>query len=381
MILSGPTAATTDGSAEPCGALHVRAVAEVAPVLEVGTNGRAAGPVARRRRRVLLSFGLVVALGALFVVALMSVAYGSKPIAFGRVIDSFTHYDSSLNDHLIIRTLRIPRTAVGLMAGVCLGLSGAVMQGLSRNPLADPGLLGVDAGASLFVVLGIALFDLSELSDFVWFAFAGAFAASVIVYVLGSAGRTGATPVKIALAGAALTALLGSFTSAVLVLDASTLDQFRFWAVGSIAGRTGDLAWQMLPFAVAATVVALGCGRTLNSLALGDDTATSLGISLGRSRALCALAIVLTAGTATAAAGPIAFVGLTIPHVVRKFTGPDHRWLLPYCAILGPILLLGSDVIGRLIDRPAEVQVGIVTALVGAPFFVLLVRRTKLAQL
>ena len=344
-------------------------------------RGIRSGLAARRRRRTLLSVGLVVALALLGLVVLMSVAYGSKQIGFREVIRSFTDYDSTLNDHLIVRTLRIPRTAVGLMVGVCLGLSGAVMQGLSRNPLADPGLLGVDAGASLFVVIGIALFGLTDLSSTVWVAFAGEFAASVVVYVLGSAGRTGATPVKIALAGAALTALLGSFTSAILVLDASTLDQFRFWAVGSIAGRTGDLAWQMLPFAIAATVVTLSCARTLNSLALGDDTATSLGMKLGTSRALCAVAIVLTAGTATAAAGPISFVGLTIPHVVRKFTGPDHRWLLPYCAILGPILLLGSDIIGRVIDRPAEIQVGIVTALVGAPFFVVLVRRTKLAQL
>ena len=347
----------------------------------VAGNGSGSGIAARRRRRLLLSLGLIGALGALFMILLMSVAYGSKQIPFGRVIDSFTDYDTTLNDHLIIRTLRIPRTAVGLMAGVCLGLSGAVMQGLTRNPLADPGLLGVDAGASLFVVLGIALFDVTDLYSYVWFAFAGAFAASVLVYLLGSAGRSGATPVKIALAGAALTALLGSFTQAILVLDASTLDQFRFWAVGSIAGRTTELAWQMLPFAIAATLASLCCARTLNSLALGDDTAKSLGISLGKSRALCAVAIVLTAGTATAAAGPIGFVGLTIPHVVRRFTGPDHRWLLPYCAVLGPILLLGSDIIGRVVDRPAEVQVGIVTALVGAPFFVYLVRRTKLAQL
>jgi iron complex transport system permease protein len=312
---------------------------------------------------------------------MMSIAYGSKSIPFRTVLGAFEDYDPTSNDHLIIRTLRVPRTAVGLMAGCCLGLSGAVMQGLSRNPLADPGILGVHAGASLFVVIGIYLFHVTSLQGYVWFAFAGAFVASLIVYVLGSAGRSGATPVKIALAGAALTALLGSFTSAVLVLDASTLDQFRFWAVGSIAGRTGEVARQVLPFALAAVAVALLSARTLNTLALGDDTATSLGVRLGWSRALCALAIVLTAGTATAVAGPIGFVGLTIPHVVRWFTGPDHRWLLPYCAILGPILLLGSDIVGRVVDRPAEVQVGIVTAVVGAPFFIVLVRRTRLSQL
>jgi iron complex transport system permease protein len=335
----------------------------------------------RARRRVALATGLVVAAVALAFIALLSIAYGSKSIPLGRVIDSFTHYDRKVNDHLIIHTLRMPRTAVGLMAGACLGLAGAMMQGLTRNPLADPGILGVDAGASLFVVFGIAVFHVGDLRGYVWFAFAGAFVASVIVYVLGSAGRTGATPVKIALAGAALSALLRSFTSAVLVLDASTLDQFRFWEVGSIAGRTTDVAWQVAPFALVAIVVSLATARTLNTLALGDDTARSLGARLGWSRALCAVAIVLTAGTATAVAGPIAFVGLTIPHVVRKFTGPDHRWLLPYCMLLGPILLLGSDIIGRLVDRPAEIQAGIVTAIVGAPFFIYLVRRTRLAQL
>ena len=335
----------------------------------------------RTRRRTALVGGLLLAVAALGIVTLLSIAYGSKPIPIGRVIDSFTHYDHTSNDHLIIRTLRLPRTAVGLMAGACLGLSGAVMQGLTRNPLADPGILGVDAGAALFVVIGISVFHIVDLRGYVWFAFAGAFVASVIVYVLGSAGRTGATPVKITLAGAALTALLGSFTSAVLVLDSATLDQFRFWAVGSIGGRTSGVAWEVAPFALVAVVVSLGTARTLNTLALGEDTARSLGVKLSWSRALCAVAIVLTAGTATAMAGPIGFVGLTIPHVVRKFTGPDHRWLLPFCMLLGPILLLGSDIIGRVIDRPAEIQVGIVTALVGGPFFIALGRRTRLAQL
>ncbi|HRD99739.1 MAG TPA: iron ABC transporter permease, partial [Ilumatobacteraceae bacterium] len=351
--------------------------AEKVPGAEVPARGLRA----RRRRLTLLSAGLFVAAGLLVLVLFFSVSYGSKEIPFRDVIRSFTDYDPTSNNHLIIRTLRIPRTAVGLMVGACLGLSGAVMQGLSRNPLADPGLLGVDAGAALFVVLGISVFGVSSLYSYVWFAFAGAFAASVVVYALGSAGRTGATPVKIALAGAALTALLSSFTSGILVLDASTLDQFRFWAVGSLAGRTSSLAWQMLPFAIVATVASLFTARTLNSLAMGEDTAKSLGLNINRARGLCALAIVLTAGTATAAAGPIGFIGLTIPHVVRKSTGPDHRWLLPYCALLGPILLLGSDVIGRVVDRPAEVQVGIITALIGAPFFIYLVRRTRLAQL
>ena len=267
------------------------------------------------------------------------------------------------------------------MVGACLGLSGAIMQGLTRNPLADPGILGVNAGAALAVVIAIYVFDAGSLLGYVWFSFAGALVASLIVYGLGSGGRTGATPVKIALAGAAVSALLGSFTSAILLLDTATLDQFRFWSVGSIAGRDGDIARQVAPFVVVAVALSLCTWRALDTLALGDDVARSLGASVGRARALCGIAIVLTAGTATAACGPIAFVGLVIPHMVRKFTGPAHRWLLPYSMILAPILLLGSDIIGRVIARPSEVQVGIVTALVGAPFFVVVARRTRLTQL
>jgi iron complex transport system permease protein len=334
----------------------------------------------RRRRRVLLLLGLVGLTVVLAAVSLLSVAYGSNPIPLRTVIRAFTAYDGS-NEHLIVRSLRVPRTLVGLMVGVCLGLSGAVMQGLTRNPLADPGLLGVDAGAALFVVVGIYLFDVRTLNGYVWYSFAGAAAASVVVYALGSAGRTGATPVKIALAGAALSALLGSFTSAILLLDTDTLDQYRFWAVGSIAGRDGDIARQVVPFVLVAVVLGLASWRALDTLALGDDVARSLGASLVRSRSLCALAVVATAGIATAACGPISFVGLVVPHMVRRFTGPEHRWLLPYSAMVGAILLLGSDIIGRVIARPAEVQVGIVTALVGAPFFIYLARRTRLAAL
>ena len=332
------------------------------------------------RRRPLLIGGLVVSAVVLTFVTLLSIAYGSKPIPIGTVFEAFTEFDGS-NDQLIVRSLRVPRTVIGLMVGACLGLSGAIMQGLTRNPLADPGILGVNAGAALAVVIAIYVFDAGSLLGYVWFSFAGALVASVIVYGLGSGGRTGATPVKIALAGAAVSALLGSFTSAILLLDTATLDQFRFWSVGSIAGRDGDIARQVAPFVVVAVALSLCTWRALDTLALGDDVARSLGASVGRARALCGIAIVLTAGTATAACGPIAFVGLVIPHMVRKFTGPAHRWLLPYSMILAPILLLGSDIIGRVIARPSEVQVGIVTALVGAPFFVAVARRTRLTQL
>ncbi|MDY7102449.1 MAG: iron chelate uptake ABC transporter family permease subunit [Actinomycetota bacterium] len=325
--------------------------------------------------------GLIVLAGVLFLVLLASVAYGAKPMALSSVFDAFLNYDPTSNDHLIVRSLRVPRTIVGILVAISLGLAGAVMQGVTRNPIADPGILGVNAGAAMFVVAGIYLFGVTSLLGYVWFAFAGAALASFVVYFLGSLGRGGATPVKLALAGAAVTAMLASVTRAILLIDVATLDQYRFWAVGSLAGRDTEIAVQVAPFVVIGSVLALASGRVLNALALGDDVAASLGQRVGLARFSSALSVVFLCGAATAAAGPIGFVGLTIPHVARSITGPDYRWILPYSMVLAPILLLGSDVIGRVVARPGELQVGIVTALIGAPFFVMLVRRRKLAEL
>ncbi|MEX2587828.1 MAG: iron chelate uptake ABC transporter family permease subunit [Actinomycetota bacterium] len=333
------------------------------------------------KSRPLRGVGLVLSAGLLVVVALASIAVGSKQISFPVVIEALTSFNPELNDHLIIRSLRIPRTVIGVLVGVGLGLAGAVMQGVARNPLADPGILGVSAGAALAVVIAIFVFGAGSLLGYVWFAFAGALIASVVVYALGSLGREGATPVKLALAGAAMSAFLGSITTAIIIVDVATLDQYRFWAVGSLAGRTPEIAVQVAPFVLVGVAMALVSGRLLNALSLGDDVARSLGQKVGLSRAFSAISVVLLVGAATAAAGPIGFVGLTVPHVARAITGPDYRWILPYSAVLAPVLLLGSDILGRIIARPGEVQVGIVTALVGAPFFVALVRRRKLAEL
>jgi iron complex transport system permease protein len=340
----------------------------------------------RRARRSLLhsgwtrAGGLLVAVAVLLVVLLCSIAFGSKPIPVGTVWSALVDGGAS-NDALIVRSLRVPRTLLGLEVGVALGLAGALMQGVTRNPLADPGLLGVDAGAALAVVIAIYTLDVTALTGYVWFAFAGAALASLVVYSLGSLGRGGATPVKLALAGAALSALLTALTSAVLLLDLETLDQFRFWVVGSLAGRGSEVVAQVTPFLVVGTVLALLAARSLNTLALGDDVARSLGQRVGLARGVAAVAIVILCGGATAAAGPIAFVGLTVPHVARAICGPDYRWILPWSLVLAPTLLLSADVIGRVIARPGEVQVGIVTAFVGAPFFIALVRRRKLADL
>ncbi|MFD9890425.1 FecCD family ABC transporter permease [Amycolatopsis sp. NPDC059027] len=337
--------------------------------------------VRRRHRGVTLAAGLLVLVAVLALAVVLSIAVGARGVAPGTVFDALIHFDPANPDHVVVRDLRLPRTLIGLLAGVALGLAGAVIQGVTRNPLADPGILGVNAGAALFVVLGITVFGLTSVTGYVWLGFLGAAIAGTVVYAIGSLGREGATPVKLALAGAAVTAALASVTSGVLLTDTTTFDQFRFWQVGSLTGRDPAAIGQVLPFLAAGVLLALGSARMLNTLSLGEDLARALGQNVVLTRLLCALAVIVLCGSATAIAGPIGFVGLTVPHVARLITGPDHRWLLPYSAVLAPLLLLVADVVGRVVLRPAEVAVGIVTAVIGAPVFVVLVRRRKLAQL
>lgn len=299
----------------------------------------------------------------------------------GSVIEAFWSYDIANTDHLVVRELRLPRTIVGLMVGAALGVAGALMQAVTRNPLADPGILGVNAGASFAVVLAIWWFGLTSVVDLVWFAFVGAAISSVVVYALGSLGRGGATPVRLALAGVALSSLLFALTRAVTLIDEATLDQFRFWAVGSLSGRDMEVVTGLVGFILVGLLLALGVSRPLNGLSLGDDTAAALGIRVGTTRLVAGVAIVLLCGSAVAAVGPVGFVGLVIPHTVRAVVGPDQRWLLPACAIAGPTLLILCDTIGRVIARPGEVQVGIMTAAIGGPTFVVLVRRVRMMQL
>jgi iron complex transport system permease protein len=372
---------TGDGNDSPALGTGVTATIEAPPQADAPTATRATA--AKRglfRSGWAKGGGLVVLAGVLAFVCFLSLAYGSKPIPLGTVMDALWDFDGS-NDHLIVRTLRGPRTIVGLLVGAGLGLAGAVMQGVTRNPLADPGLLGIESGAALAVVLAIHTFDVDSVTGHVWFALVGAGVGSIVVYTIGSMGRGGATPVKLALAGAALAALFTSLVWAILLLDVTTLDQFRFWLVGSIAGRDSEVAWSVAPFLAVGAVLGLGSARSLNTLALGEDVARSLGQRLAVTRTIAVLSVALLCGGATAAAGPIAFVGLTVPHIARAICGPDYRWVLPWSLLLAPTLLIGADVIGRVVARPGELQVGIVTALVGAPFFVALVRRRKLASL
>ncbi len=272
---------------------------------------------------------------------------------------------------------RVPRTLLALLAGAALGLSGAVMQGVTRNALADPGILGVTTGSSLAVVVGIAFFDLSSPSGYVWVAIAGGAAAAVFVYAVGSLGRSGATPLKLTLAGAATSAALSSLISAILLPRIDVINQFRFWQIGGVGGASFDSLSLVLPFLAVGAALSLAAARGLNSLALGDDLASGLGQSVARTRLIAAAGAVILCGAVTAVAGPIGFVGLVVPHLCRLMIGIDHRWLLPSSLIVGAALLTTADVIGRVVARPSEVDVGIVTAFVGAPVFIHIVRRQR----
>ena len=335
-------------------------------------------PESLRRRRLI---GLGVATALLLVMVILSLALGARDVAIGDVWNALFAPDAGNNDHLVVRDLRIPRTVIGVIVGLALALAGTIMQGVTRNPLADPGLLGVNAGASVFVVLAIGVLGISSPSAYVWFAFLGAAAAASVVYAIGAIGREGATPVKLVLAGTALTAGLTSIITLVLITDTETLNSYRFWSVGSLASRDFEPIIALWPFIAVGAVLAFAVGRMLNLLSLGDDLARGLGQNLALTRVIAAVAVVLLCGSATALAGPMVFVGLVVPHIVRPITGPDYRWILAYSALLGPVLLLAADVVGRLIVRPAELEAGIIIAVIGAPIMIALVRRVKLAGL
>ncbi|ATY11280.1 Fe(3+)-siderophore ABC transporter permease [Amycolatopsis sp. AA4] len=320
--------------------------------------------------------GFVVACVVLVLVALLSIAVGARTIAPGTVFHVLFDRDASDYSY-VIWALRIPRTLIGIAVGAALGVAGAVMQALTRNPLADPGLLGVNAGASAAAALSVTVFGFTDLRAFVWFAFLGAAIAATVLYAI--AGRGSASPVRLALAGTAVSAALTGLTQGLTLLNQQTLDQMRFWTVGSLNRADGATLVRVLPFLAVGLVLALLLARPLDALALGDDAGQALGAHLGRTRVLSLVAVTLLAGAATAAVGPLVFVGLAVPHMVRAFTGPAQRWVLPYCAVLAPALLLAADVAGRVI-APEEIDVGVVTALLGAPVFIWLVRRSKAAR-
>lgn len=332
----------------------------------------------RRPARVRVMW-LAVVVAVLALLMLASVVFGSRTVGWEDIVAGLGGSVDGIDQAAVAK--RVPRTLLAVVVGAALGLAGAVMQGVTRNPIADPGILGVNMGASLAVVTGIAWFGLSSATGMVWTAIVGAGVAAVFVYTVGSLGRGGATPLKLALAGAATSAAFASFISAVVLPRNDIAGNVRSWQIGGVGGATYTAIGTVLPFLAAGLVISLLAARSLNSLALGDEIAAGLGERVAVARAGASLGAVLLCGAATAAAGPIGFVGLVVPHLCRMLVGVDHRWLLPFSALTGACLLVAADVAGRLVARPSEVAVGIVTALVGAPFFLHVVRRQKVREL
>ncbi|MFF1907785.1 FecCD family ABC transporter permease [Kitasatospora sp. NPDC058218] len=324
---------------------------------------------------------LLGALALLAVLALAGIAIGARYIPPGQVLHVLFHHEPTSEDWIVVHHARIPRTLLGIAVGAALGVAGAMMQALTRNPLADPGLLGVNGGAAAAVAAGTALFDLRSFHSYIWFALAGAAVAALVVQILGGGGRASATPARLALAGTAVTAVLTAFVNGLILLDPLTLNRFRFWQVGTLAGVDSAVLGQVLPFLAVGGVLALLLGRPLNALALGDDAGHALGAHPARTRAFSLVAVTLLCGAATAAVGPIAFVGLAVPHLARHVCGPDQRWIMLLSAVLAPVLLLGADILGRVLLHPAELQAGVVTAFIGAPLFIALVRGRRIVHL
>lgn len=340
------------------------------------TSTLLARPVEARRYKPgwLLLAALPICIALLLLAILGSIALGAAEIDAGTVWQSVVAYDSTNTAHLIIHTLRLPRALTAVMVGAALGVAGALMQGLTRNPLADPGLLGIEAGAALGVVSAVYFLHISSLVAYALFAFGGGAITAVVVYALGSTGRGGATPFKLTIAGAALSALLSSLTTALLMFNQRALEEVRFWLAGSVAGLDMTVITQAAPYIIAGLVVALLLGRQITTLSLGEDIAKGLGQNVGLVRAVSAAVVVLLAGASVALAGPIGFVGLVIPNAVRMFVGVDYRWIIPYSAVTGAIFLVVADIAGRLVLRPLELPVGVMTAAIGGPIFIYLVR-------
>ena len=322
----------------------------------------------------LLGAGLV-----LCVLCVLSVAFGAREVTFTEIVAGLGGDVRGVGEAAVVA--RVPRTVLAVLVGAALGLSGAGMQAVTRNPLADPGILGVSGGAALAVVIGIVCFGLANPTAYLAVAITGAAVAAVFVYGVGSLGRGGATPLKLTLAGAAISAAFASLTSAILLPRVDAMETFRFWQIGGVGGATWDRIALVLPVLAIGAVICLVCARGMNSLALGDDLATGLGENVVRTRLIAASGAVILCGAATAVAGPIAFVGLVIPHICRLLVGTDHRWLLPLCAVAGAGLLVAADIIGRVVARPEEIEVGIITAFIGAPVFIWIVRRQKVREL
>lgn len=341
------------------------------------TLAKAHSPIVSTRMiqsRALLALGIPVCLALLVLLMMLHILFGAADIAPHDVLQSFTAFDNENTSHLVIRTVRFPRVFTAVTVGAALAIAGAIIQGLTRNRLADPGLLGIESGAVLAVVLAIYFLHITSASHYASFAIVGAAITGVVVYGLGSMGRSGATPAKLTIAGAAVTSLVGSITTVILLFSNETVDQIRFWLAGSVSGRDFSVLWQVMPYFIVGFAIALLLARQITTLSMGEDVARGLGQNVFLIQSLSALSVMLLAGASAAMTGAIGFVGLVIPHISRSLVGVDYRWILPYSGILGAMLLVGSDIVARLIARPIELPVGIMTALVGAPLFIYLAR-------
>lgn len=325
------------------------------------------------------SLWLAALIAALIVLGALSIGVGTREVAWADIVAALGGQADTIGQAAV--TVRVPRTLLALLAGAALGLAGAIMQGVTRNPLADPGILGVNMGASLAVVVGVAWFNMASAQAYIWTAILGAGCAAVFVYTIGSLGRGRATPLKLALAGAATSVAFSSMVIAVVLPRNDIAGGIRSWQIGGVGGATFERISHVLPFLVIGFAVSLLSARKLNSLALGDELAAGLGERVALARAIAAFGAILLCGATTAICGPIGFVGLIVPHLCRLLAGVDHRWLLPFSALGGASLLLAADIVGRIVARPAELDVGIVTALVGAPFFIWIVRRQRVREL
>ena len=341
-------------------------------------SGVEVGRVARRRRLI----GAVVLAVSLLAVVVASLAIGTQhvgPMSVWRAV-----IGDPDGDGWVVRDLRIPRTLLGLVVGTALGLCGAVIQGLTRNPLADTQILGVNSGAGLAVVAAVAFGGVRSVTGYVWFAFAGALVAMVVVHLVGMSGRStpsgSGTPVRLLLAGVAIGAVMDGVGYVIRLRNPRAFDSMRFWDAGALDGRDLHVVATITPFVIVGVALSVWVGRSLNAVALGDDLATSMGQNVARTRLVGLVAVTLLAGSAVAAAGPIGFVGLMVPHAVRWFTGPDWRWILGYSALGAPVLLLAADVVGRVVIAPSELPAGIVTAFLGAPVLIWLIRRVGSAS-
>lgn len=320
-------------------------------------------------------YGLIGLFMLMLLAAIASMILGRTPITFHMAWDAWLSYDETSVEHVVLLSERLPRTIIAAVVGASLAVAGGLMQALTRNPLASPSVFGINSGAIFFIVIAVVVLSVSSLTAMMWFGFAGAAISAAIVYGLGSLGRDGLTPIKIVLAGTAISALFASFTQAILVLDSTGLQDVLFWLAGSVSGRTLDMLYPVLPYMAAAALVSLFMGRAINLLLTGDDIAKGMGQNVLLVKVLMGVITVLLAGGSVAVAGSIGLVGLVVPHIMRAFVGNDYRWLVPYCFVGGATLLMSADVVARLVIMPQEVPLGVMTALIGGPFFVYIARK------